>query len=941
MATVAKSDRSTTITLASASAGPFDLDFRLFDTDGLAVYVNDAPREDWTLSTSFNDGFDDNATLTFDAPLGEGSIIIIDGALTPWRQQNYLNSGQLVQKFNVELGRIWSVLAELFRNSRRSLRFFKAIDPVPLTAGKVLAINAEGTGIQLVEPRDAGVPDDELTMIKAFRTGQALLADPTESYTVGTILSPETENTRYIVAHPTETDPDIVTAGGVKAFEIGPEFSDIYKLRAAILRGDLRDGQWVSCYGQSYTIDATATGLESAFWRFGVDGLRLLGDFPDNLFVGTFFKNQTETEQQLFIGRDSSIMRRLNQFPIPRGAGGAKTGGRDAQPFWSRQEGQFMVPVTAGDGEPYDFSFYFMNGLGEPEIINCQITGSNQYGGVRGTTIPGAAQPVGVIWGPRFHNIGDAVWMTASLGTQLPDEPTNGTPVTMRPHICEVLSITSTPGAQAMVVGPPIAMNVGASTTPMLEPDLMQAQDGTWYMCIKNSRNRDIEIHSATDPINGAWTYVTTLDLDATSNSLEGPVWVESVYYDAATGQKELQIRVHAANNRNADDELRGVPVEFISTGGPEGPYGAAQDVNNSHQMRNGDLFSASLEPDPRAMASLLRAAASYSGEYPVGVDSTIRLPDEPHNFTPQQDCLYYVNTAGYACTLTVEKMEARRFWLACLSSDAGTKIDVVNSPLCVGPLTIGAGAFQITEFLWVDVLDKYVAVANYGGGGGGGSDGVADGLTFDAATNVLTVSRSVGDNLTVDLSDLDGGTNLGDWVVDGSGNLSPGKNNAADATVGTVADPVAGIVLRGRSPDGTNDGNNTPLLQASNGGGLLVDGADGHARSTIEDLSSFSGAHVWDRTNGISVKIVKTGDVSFNMSAINNGEVCRLLLVDGHLHNLTLTVRGTMYWSETDYGGAGATAIPAGTFWDRTELMFEYQDGITVITASKAVAAT
>ncbi|WP_317959865.1 glycoside hydrolase family protein [Phaeobacter inhibens] len=898
MATVSKSDRSTTITLASASAGPFDLDFRLFDTDGLAVYVNDAPREDWTLSARFNDGFDDNATLTFNAPLGEGSIIIIDGALTPWRQQDYLNSGQLVQKFNVELGRIWSVLAELFRNSRRSLRFFKAIDPVPLTAGKVLAINAEGTGIQLVEPRDAGVPDDELTMIKAFRTGQALLADPTDSYTVGTILSPETENTRYIVAHPTEANPDIVTAGGVKAFEIGPEFSDIYKLRAAILRGDLRDGQWVSCYGQSYTIDATATGLESAFWRFGVDGLRLLGDFPDNLFVGSFFKNQAETEQQLFIGRDSSIMRRLNQFPIPRGAGGAKTGGRDAQPFWSRQEGQFMVPVTAGDGEPYDFSFYFMNALGEPEIINCQIQGSNQYAGVRDTTIPGATQPVGVIWGPRFHNIDDAVWMTVSLESQLPDVETNGTPVTMRPHICEVLSITSTPGAQAMVVGPPIAMNVGVSTTPMLEPDLMQADDGTWYMCIKNSRNRDIEIHSATDPINGAWTYVTTLDLDATSNSLEGPVWVESVYYDAATGQKELQIRVHAANNRNADDELRGVPVEFISTGGPAGPYGTAQDVNNSHQMRNGDIMNVSLEPDPRAMASLLRAAASYSGEYPVGVDSTIRLPDTPHNFTPQQDCLYYVNTAGYACTLTVEKMEARRFWMAALSSDVGTYIDVENNPLCVGNTRIGGGAFQITEFLWVDFLGKYVGVQSYAvGGGGGADDGVVTGVSFDSGTNILTLARSVGVDLTADLSALDGGSGslISQTTADGAKFIASGAPGSENTDAGELnlypagTDGVGiGISRLGMAMSGGPD---LGYVEARNNATLEITVAGGISRyaGAVAKTSDLGASNDVDPSNGDFQAVTLTAARTLNLVNFIQGDKVVIRVDGADTHALTI----------------------------------------------------
>ncbi|MFV1536958.1 hypothetical protein [Phaeobacter sp. JH204B] len=753
--------------------------------------------------------------------------------------------------------------------------------------------------------------------IKTFANGTDLRADATASYPVGTILSAETENTRYIVTDASEADPDLTTIGGVKAFEIGPEFSDIYKLRGAIQRGDLRDGQQVFCYGQGYTVDATATDLESAFWGFGVDGLRRVGDFPDNLFLGTFFKNQDETEQQLFIGRDSSIMRRLNQFPIPRGAGGAKTGGRDAQPFWSRQEGQFMVPVTAGDGEPYDFSFYFTNGLGEPEIINCQIQGSNQYGGVRGTTIPGAAQPVGVIWGPRFHNIGDKVWMTASLETQLPDEPTNGTPVTMRPHICEVLSLTSTPGAQAMVVGPPIAMNVGASTTPMLEPDLMQAEDGTWYMCIKNSRNRNIEIHSATDPINGAWSYVTTLDLDGTSNSLEGSVWVKRVYYDAGTGEKRLQVRVHAANNRNADDELRGVPVEFISTGGPEGPYGAAQDVNNSHQMRNGDIVNVALEPDPRAMASLLRAAASYSGEYPVGVDSTIRLPTGAHNFTPQQDCLYYVNTAGYDCTLTVEKMEAQRFWLASLSSDAGTYIDVVNSPLCVGSTRIGGGAFQITEFLWVDFLGKYVGVQSYAVGGGGSSDGVVTSVSFSSSTNILTLTRSVGGDLTVDLSALDGGgSGLTNWSESGN-NLVP----TTAGTLGSDANPVRGLVLEPRAVGGgAGAAAKLELFRAQNGS--LRDGTPGDTSSNAgADIghytqyhvsSATSGTEVWDRANGNGLNFTGgalTGTLTVDLSALIVTEEVSVIVNQPNSQTINFTLPNSPSWVN-----AGGTQPASGT---------------------------
>ncbi|MFV1593270.1 hypothetical protein VWZ88_12480 [Phaeobacter sp. JH20_36] len=898
MATVAKSDRSTTITLASASAGPFDLDFRLFDTDGLAVYVNDAPREDWTLSARFNDGFDDNATLTFNDALGEGSIIVIDGALTPWRQQDYLNSGQLVQKLNVELGRIWSVVSELFRNSRRSLRFFKAIDPVPLTAGKVLAINAEGTGIQLVEPRDAGVPDDELTMIKAFRTGQALLADPTESYTVGTILSPETENTRYIVAHPTEANPDIVTAGGVKAFEIGPEFSDIYKLRGAIQRGDLRDGQRVFCNGAGYTVDSTATGLDGALWRFGVDGLRHEGGELDNLFLMTAFKNQDVTAQYAFLSNDGLSLKRLNQTPITRGAGDATTGGRDSQPFWARQRRNdpWMMPVTAGEGLEYDFSIFVSSDIVTPVSVKCQLQGGNAFGGVRGTVLPGATRAVDLLWSPRLHNIGDKVYLTISLRTQ--DDYTDGfgnPSPTFRPFIAECLDI------EALTFGPPVAMSVGTTTTAMLEPDLVQAENGTWYMCIKNSANRNIEIHSATDPINGAWSFVTTLDLDGTLNSLEGAIWVEQVYRDASTGERLLKYRVHVANNRNADDELRGVPVEFISTGGPEGPYGAAQDVNNSHSMRNGDMLNVALEPDPRAIRSLLDVASSFSGEYPAGVDECIRLPDEPHNLTPQQDSLYYVNTAGYACTLTIEKAEARRFWLASLSSDAGTYIDVENNSLCVGNTRIGGGAFQITEFLWVDFLGKYVGVQSYAVGGGGSADGVVTGVSFDSGTNVLTLTRSVGGDLTVDLSALDGGgSGLINWSESGN-NLVPTTAGA----LGNAANPVRGLVLEPRDAAGAT-GAATPLELFRANNGAIRDGTVGDTASNdgadighyTQHLSSSatSGTVVWDRANGNGLNITGgplTGTLTVDLSALIVTETVCVIVAEPNSQTINFTLPG------------------------------------------------
>jgi hypothetical protein len=171
MATVAKSDRSTLITLASATAGPFDLDFRLFDTDTLDVFVNYEPRTDWTLNATFIDGYTDSAAITFDAALADGDVIVINGELYPDRPDDYLNSGGLVRKLNIEFGRIWSSLSEQYRNNRRSLRFFQPVDPVRLEADRALVGNAGGDGVTM------GPSVDEIENAQGYAEAASASAD--------------------------------------------------------------------------------------------------------------------------------------------------------------------------------------------------------------------------------------------------------------------------------------------------------------------------------------------------------------------------------------------------------------------------------------------------------------------------------------------------------------------------------------------------------------------------------------------------------------------------------------------------------------------------------------------------------------------------------------------------------------------------------------------
>lgn len=144
MATVAKSTRSTTITLASASAGPFDLDFRLFDDDGVDVYVNGLSRTDWTLTAAYDDGFDDNATITFAADLDAADVIVVDSALSPHRDSDYIDGPGLTKKLNIEFARIWSALSDLTRDTGRSLRIFGGADPIELGVGQTIIRTADG-----------------------------------------------------------------------------------------------------------------------------------------------------------------------------------------------------------------------------------------------------------------------------------------------------------------------------------------------------------------------------------------------------------------------------------------------------------------------------------------------------------------------------------------------------------------------------------------------------------------------------------------------------------------------------------------------------------------------------------------------------------------------------------------------------------------------------
>ena len=153
MATVAATPRFTTITLASASAGPFEIGFRIFSDADLRLFVDDVLTEDFTVSALFDKGYSDGATFSLLAPADAGTVLRIESILPAARGDDYLPSDPgLTRKMNEELGRSWSVLGDIRRDLARAPKippsFEGLADPAlpPPDPDRVLVARADGHG---------------------------------------------------------------------------------------------------------------------------------------------------------------------------------------------------------------------------------------------------------------------------------------------------------------------------------------------------------------------------------------------------------------------------------------------------------------------------------------------------------------------------------------------------------------------------------------------------------------------------------------------------------------------------------------------------------------------------------------------------------------------------------------------------------------------------
>ncbi len=131
MTTVPAQTRTRSFTVATASAGPFSVGFRLLDPDALAVYVNGLRRLDFDVDPAVISEFSDTAAITFAVALEADDEVVIDGNQSAARGADYLRSDpSVVAKLNQDLAVLAAAVLEVRNQTNRSLRGFTEVGPI-------------------------------------------------------------------------------------------------------------------------------------------------------------------------------------------------------------------------------------------------------------------------------------------------------------------------------------------------------------------------------------------------------------------------------------------------------------------------------------------------------------------------------------------------------------------------------------------------------------------------------------------------------------------------------------------------------------------------------------------------------------------------------------------------------------------------------------------
>lgn len=174
-------------------------------------------------------------------------------------------------------------------------------------------------------------------------------------------------------------------------------------MQSAIAAGDVSQGQVVTAAGVPYIADSAATGMASAMWDIGINGVRA-ADRPQNAYIAAFHDHNSPRIVRLYSSADGIAWRLLNSLPLEYDAGIINGG----NPVIAYRDGWFYMLVSYASLGNYDFRIYKTRDFTSFDgPYNC-TAGPTPIGSATNPA-PGGSVPANEIWGADMTFTPDGV----------------------------------------------------------------------------------------------------------------------------------------------------------------------------------------------------------------------------------------------------------------------------------------------------------------------------------------------------------------------------------------------------------------------------------------------------------------------------------------------------------------------------------------------------
>ncbi|WXL23907.1 family 43 glycosylhydrolase [Ectopseudomonas mendocina] len=359
-----------------------------------------------------------------------------------------------------------------------------------------------------------------------------------------------------------------------------------------------------------------------------------------NLYLSSFFRNNTDTSISLYASLDGANFSRIVS---PMTTNGDSFSGRDPSIYY--KDGTFYIAVTNYQAGSHDFAVWKSKDLVSWSIHYANLGSSPVCSNT--TSAPGGSVPCNRIWAPEWFEHDDDLYILISLRYAADAADVNGLIVPFfRPFYSKCTSL------EDMQFDAPIEIAIQGDAGNKIDPAII-AVGSTLHMAIKNEYDKYIYLYSS-GSIDGAWT-------------LEGKIPVYGVEGPCIT-KVNNSYRIYF-------DHFELGATAFVDTDNFS-VFTGQRFINATSLHRHGTVISVSEYPefDQNYIRSRIAGVSSFAYQGLHDSSPRLNLVSGNVSITPYEGAIYSVSGTNVV-NLEILSQTANEFFLQVRSDSASAAI--------------------------------------------------------------------------------------------------------------------------------------------------------------------------------------------------------------------------------------------------------------------------